>query len=165
MKNVLVYFMFTGLLVTGECRAQEAFRVMSYNVENFFDTQDNPERRDDDFLPSGIRAWTPGRYYQKLQRTAQTILAVGEWNPPALVGLCEVENDSVMVHLLRRTPLHNLFYEYVLTQGDDVRGINVALLYRRDLFRLLSKEEIRVPVIRYQQQQQKHPCEAPRTAQ
>lgn len=150
MKILFIHFMFIGLLVAGECRAQEAFRVMSYNVENFFDTQDNPEKLDDDFLPSGIRAWTPGRYYRKLQRTAQTILAVGEWNPPALVGLCEVENDSVMVHLLRRTPLHNLFYQYVITQGDDVRGINVALLYRRDLFRLLSKEEIRVPVIRYQ---------------
>ena len=78
MKNYNWIFILTGLLVAGECRAQEAFRVMSYNVENFFDTQDNPEKLDDDFLPSGIRAWTPGRYYRKLQRTAQTILAVGD---------------------------------------------------------------------------------------
>lgn len=151
MKSFLCMFSFLiGLLVSGECRAQEAFRVMSYNVENFFDTRDNPEKADDDFLVGGIRAWTPGRYYRKLQRTAQTIFAAGEWNPPALVGLCEVENDSVLIHLLHRTSLHTMLYQYCITQGDDVRGINVALLYRRDRFRFLSKEEIQVPVIRYQ---------------
>ncbi len=150
MNFFLFAVLLIGLLVPGPCRAQQTFRVMSYNVENFFDTKDNPEKEDDDFTPQGIRAWTPGRYHRKLQQTSQTIFAAGEWNPPALIGLCEVENDSVMFHLLHRTPLRHLLYRYCLTHGDDVRGINVALLYRRDLFRLLEEEAIRVPMGEHQ---------------
>ena len=146
MKIFFIHFMFIGLLVAGECRAQEAFRVMSYNVENFFDTQDNPEKLDDDFLPSGIRAWTPGRYYRKLQRTAQTILAVGEWNPPALVGLCEVENDSVLRDLTKYSALRELDYRYVMTHSSDVRGIDVALLYQRGLFKPIARQDIVIPM-------------------
>ncbi len=137
-------------LVHESLHSQDFFRVMSYNVENFFDTKDNPLKEDDDFLPYGIRGWTPKRYYLKLQRTAKVIFAAGEWSPPSLVGLCEVENDTVLEDLLHLTPLRNLFYQYCITDGDDVRGINLALLYRRDQFRFLSKEEIPVPVDKWQ---------------
>ena len=85
--------------------AQPGFRVMSYNVENLFDTEDNPDKNDNDFLPSGNHHWTRGRYYHKLQQIAKVISAAGEWDTPALIGLCEVENDSVLIHLLNRTPL------------------------------------------------------------
>ena len=58
---------------------------------------------------------------------ARVITAVGEWNPPALVGLCEVENDSVLRDLTRRSPLKELSYRYVMTSSPDLRGIDVAL--------------------------------------
>jgi hypothetical protein len=77
---------------------------MSYNVENLFDTQDDPEKDDTEFLPDGKRHWTESRYYHKLQQIAKVISAAGEWDTPALIGLCEIENDSVITHLLRRTP-------------------------------------------------------------
>ena len=51
--------------------AQPGFRVMSYNVENLFDTEDNPDKNDNDFLPSGNHHWTRGRYYHKLQQIAK----------------------------------------------------------------------------------------------
>ena len=73
---------------------------MSYNVENLFDTKDDPLTADNDFLPSGNRHWTSGRFYHKLQQLAKVITAAGEWSTPALIGLCEVENDSVLVRLL-----------------------------------------------------------------
>ena len=120
------------------------FQVMSYNVENCFDTADNPDVADEEFLPSGERYWTEGRYYRKLQHIAQVIQSAGGWNTPALVGLCEVENDSVMHHLLTRTSLRQLDYRYCITHGQDRRGINVALLYQRDQFRWLGSEEIEI---------------------
>ena len=120
------------------------FQVMSYNVENCFDTADNPDVADEEFLPSGERYWTEGRYSRKLQHIAQVIQSAGGWNTPALVGLCEVENDSVMHHLLTRTSLRQLDYRYCITHGQDRRGINVALLYQRDQFRWLGSEEIEI---------------------
>lgn len=138
------FLLFLTLVVATGCRpasAQQSFRVMSYNVENLFDTEDNPQTNDNDFLPSGNRRWTKGRYYRKLRQIAKVISAAGEWEMPALVGLCEVENDSVLQHLLRRTPLKQSFYHYCMTHGSDSRGINVALLYQPDRFGYAGHKE------------------------
>ena len=133
--------------------AQSSIRVMSYNVENLFDTVDNPEKEDDEFLPSGNRYWTPKRYYQKLNRIAQVITAVGEWESPAIIGLCEVENDSVLYHLTHRSLLRKQDYRYIITQSADPRGINVALLYQRDQFGYIGHEAIS---IRFSGKKHKH---------
>lgn len=124
---------------------QRLFRVISYNVENLFDTQDNPLAEDEEFLPQGQRHWTPKRYYHKLQQIAKVITAAGEWTEPALIGLCEVENDSVLYHLCHRTPLRTQGYRYVCSDTDDPRGIRVALLYQRDQFALEGEESLRIP--------------------
>lgn len=142
-KIIRVGFIFPFFCFLG--KAQTDFRVMSYNVENLFDTEDHPLLKDDEFTPAGNRFWTKGRYYRKLQHIAQVIQAAGEWNSVALVGLCEVENDSVIAHLLRRTPLYKLDYRYCITHGCDMRGINVALLYQRNQFRLLGTKEYEIP--------------------
>jgi len=73
---------------------------------------------------------------------------MGEDRAPELVGLCEVENDSCLRDLTRRSPLRTVGYRYVTTHGDDPRGIDVALLYRPEHFRLLSYAEHVVPVRR-----------------
>ena len=122
----------------------QEFRVMFYNVENLFDTYDDPDKNDDDFLPNGSMRWTPTRYYNHLRKTAQVISAIGEWGTPALCGLCEVENDTVLVHLLNRTPLREQRYNYCITTGNDLRGINNALIYQRDKFRYLGHSSERI---------------------
>lgn len=121
------------------------FRVMSWNVENLFDTHHDSLKNDEEFLPEALRHWNYTRYKKKLDDIARVIVAVGEWNPPALVGLCEVENDTVLRDLTRRSPLKNLDYRYVMTNSPDQRGIDVALLYQRDLFKLLSYRSISIP--------------------
>jgi endonuclease/exonuclease/phosphatase family metal-dependent hydrolase len=125
-------------------RHQE-FRVMFYNVENLFDTYDDPHKSDNEFLPNGTMRWTAGRYYRHLRKTAQVINAIGEWGTPAICGLCEVENDTVLVHLLNRTPLKEQHYSYCITTGNDIRGINNALLYQRDKFKYLGHSSERIP--------------------
>lgn len=124
------------------------FRVMSWNVENLFDTRHDSLKNDHEFLPDAIHHWNYSKYKKKLADIARVITAVGEWNPPALVGLCEVENDSVLRDLTRRSPLKELGYRYVMTDSPDLRGIDVALLYQRDLFKLLSSRSIPVPAFK-----------------
>lgn len=121
--------------------SQNAFRVMFYNVENLFDTNDNPDKEDDDWLPKGNQRWTNYRYWEKLKRISAVIDSVGEGYPPAIVGLCEVENDSVLFDLCNRSLLRKHKYRYVITDSKDDRGINVALLYQRDEFKLLKTQE------------------------
>lgn len=96
----------------------QSFQVMFYNVENLFDTADDPVTNDNEYLPDGVRKWTPKRYYERLRQTAKVITAVGKWDMPALVGLCEVENDTVLTHLLHRTPLKEHRYRYCITRGE-----------------------------------------------
>ncbi len=122
----------------------ELFRVMFYNVENLFDCDKDSLKRDDDYLPGGIRGWNYSRYTQKLGNIARVIAVAGEWEPPALVGLCEVENRRTMVDLTTRSPLKSLKYSFVHHESPDIRGIDVALLYQPDLFRPVYDEAIEV---------------------
>jgi endonuclease/exonuclease/phosphatase family metal-dependent hydrolase len=147
MNHAFLYLAALLLLFPDLCTGQVPFRVMSYNVENLFDTDDDPATDDNEFLPAGSRRWTQARYHRKLQQTAKVITAAGEWDTPALVALCEVENDSVLTHLLRRTPLRQQHYRYCLTHGSDTRGINVALLYQRDKFRHIGHRPIPIPFL------------------
>lgn len=140
-KILTITFFLLILFRVAPLPAQSGFRVMSYNVENLFDTRDDPEKEDNEYLPGGDRHWTHGRYYYKLQQIAKVISAAGEWDTPALVGLCEVENDSTLIHLLTRTPLKQQHYRYCITHGCDRRGINSALLYQRDKFGYIGHTE------------------------
>lgn len=119
-------------------RMQRHIRCMFYNVENLFDTVNDSLTNDEEFLPDGTRSWTASRYWEKLDHIFKTMLALGEWEPPGLVGLCEVENRSVLFDLVSRTPLRKLEYQIIHEESPDPRGIDVALLYRPDQFRPLS---------------------------
>ncbi len=110
------------------------FRVMFYNVENLFDTFDDPDKRDEEFLPNGDRYWTNRRFNDKLRRIFQVVIAVGEGKQPALIGLCEVENRYVLEMLLERTPLGRMGYKIIHKESPDRRGIDVALLYHEAQF-------------------------------
>lgn len=145
MTPRMALLLLCALLGVRAACGQRLFRVVSYNVENLFDTQDNPLADDEEFLPQGQRHWTPKRYNHKLQQLAKVITAAGEWTEPALIGLCEVENDSTLYHLCHRTPLRTQAYRYVCSDTDDPRGIRVALLYQRDQFALEGHESLRIP--------------------
>lgn len=107
---------------------------MFYNVENLFDTDDDSTTIDEEFLPKGDRFWTNKKFYLKLNRISQVIMAAGQGNLPTLIGLSEIENQKVLDLLIYKTPLGNLGYKIVHQESPDRRGIDVALLYRKDLF-------------------------------
>lgn len=127
--------------------ALTALVFMFWNVENAFDTFDDPLKNDDEFTPGAVRHWTWSRFEAKRDGLAQTIVAAGEvWGElPALVGLAEVENRLVVSQLVRKTMLDELGYGYVHRESPDERGIDVALLYRKDVFRVIAVDSLRIP--------------------
>lgn len=141
----LITILLVFLCLSAQVKAQESFRVMFWNVENLFDTKDEVGKNDDEYLPDAIRHWTYFRYRDKLNKLAKTIVASGDERVPDLVGLCEVENDSCLFDLTRRSSLREAGYRYVMTDSPDQRGIDVALLYQRGSFELLQHQSIRIP--------------------
>lgn len=107
-------------------------QIFAWNIENFFDTRDDPATADEAFTPGGEYRWTRRKFVAKRNLIAKTIIASGErfgGEMPALVGLFEVENDFVLKSLLEDTPLAKFRYRSVHRESPDPRGIDVALLY------------------------------------
>lgn len=121
------------------------FRIVSYNVENLFDCTPDTLHDDSEFSEEGLRHWTPSRYYHKREQIARTIANIGGWEGVAIVGLCEIENEQCVNDLCLQN-LRNLPYSYIHFDSPDARGIDVAMLYRTDLFALQQAYPIRVPV-------------------
>lgn len=118
------------------------------NCENLFDCQHDSLKNDTEFLPTAGRQWTPRRYWRKLDNIGRTIISSSSdtvtFQLPDLVALVEVENDTVLLDLTRRSLLRNAGYEYVMTSSPDERGLDVALLYQPFSFQLLHYHALRV---------------------
>lgn len=110
-----------------------------YNLENLYDTLDDPFKNDDDFTPEGQYKWTGERYRLKLEHLSKVINEMGaDMDPegPSILGFCEVENKSVLEDLVTTTKLKARNYQYILIEGPDARGVDPALIYRPDCFQL-----------------------------
>jgi endonuclease/exonuclease/phosphatase family metal-dependent hydrolase len=125
-------------------RGNKGIRVMFYNVENLFDTFNDSLTKDDEFLPDGVKAWTYRRYEEKLNNIYKVITAVGGWEMPEVIGFCEVENRLVLEDLIKKTPLRKNQYEIVHENSPDSRGIDVALIYRKDKFKYIEHKAMPV---------------------
>lgn len=142
---LILFFLCPYTLICGQEKKDTlTFRIASYNVENLFDCHHDSLKDDYEYLPEALRHWNYIKYKKKLDNIARVITTVGAWNPPALIGLCEVENDSVMRDLIRYSILREADYRYVMTNSSDIRGIDVALLYQRNLFKLISYQSLSI---------------------
>ncbi|MDA3819458.1 MAG: endonuclease [Candidatus Delongbacteria bacterium] len=150
MKKNLCLFLFCFLLsLTLSAQSDEETQehtgtIMFYNVENLFHPDDDPDKWDEEFTPKGDRYWTSYRYYKKLFQVYQVITAVGGWNAPDVVGLCEIENRQTLQDLINKTPLFNAGYEIIHYESPDGRGIDVGMLYKSTSFRPLKDYPIPV---------------------
>lgn len=143
MKRIL-FILFSILYFSFSYSQPVRNRVMFYNVENLFDPFNDSLTRDDEFTPDGARHWTWNKMEKKINGIFKVIMAVGEFDPPVIVGFCEVENGFVMHRLIKETPLSKFDYRMVHRESPDPRGIDVALIYRPDRFQLLEKDFFRV---------------------
>ncbi len=143
-------FLWIGILMLfwldtfAQHEGRSSMRVAFYNVENLFDTFNDTLTADDEFTPEGVRFWTYSRFIRKCQNIGKVLIALGEWDAPGIIGLCEVENRFVLTQLLRYSALGRLNYQIVHFDSPDSRGIDVGMLFRKDKFQLLHSEPIRI---------------------
>ena len=115
-------------------------RIVSYNVENLFDTKHDTLKNDSSFLPEGMHHWTYRRYQTKIDRIAQVLVNIGGWESVPLVGLCEVENARCLRNLCYK--LRRFHYKYVHYDSPDERGVDVALLYDSTRLSILNSRAL-----------------------
>jgi len=109
-----------------------------YNLENLFDTIDDPATLDDDFTPSGKNVWTSERYNRKIRNLSEVISRIGKKEtgmPPVVLGVAEVENRRVMEDLVGSEKLKPYGYGIIHFDSPDRRGIDVGLIYMRKFFK------------------------------
>lgn len=127
--------------------AQSSLVFVELNCENLFDCRHDSLKQDMEFAPDGTRRWNRTKYWRKLNHVGQTILSCSD-ELPDFVALVEVENDTVLHDLTRRSLLRNAGYDYLMTTSPDLRGIDVALLYQPSSFRPICYETIGIPLLK-----------------
>ncbi|MCJ8290653.1 MAG: endonuclease [Crocinitomicaceae bacterium] len=116
--------------------------IVFYNVENLFDTKNDPRTNDEDFTPHGYKQWDEERYETKLERITD---ALSEFQkPPLMIGLAEIENRAVLKDLIKEGDFKKTNYGIAHFDSPDRRGIDVALLYDQDAFTLINSSKLRV---------------------
>ncbi len=119
----------TNPVVQAQQESDYQVQIMFYNVENLFDTIDNPSTRDEEFTPDSKKKWGTERYQTKLDRLVQVIQSIDSAGDVAAIGLAEVENGDVLVDLVNHPQMLHGKWGIIHQQSPDFRGIDVALLF------------------------------------
>ncbi|TNE78765.1 MAG: hypothetical protein EP332_13395 [Bacteroidetes bacterium] len=137
-KQLIVFVLILGVLALFQqsCRVKQpvsnsvkdpsSFSLAFYNLENLFDTIDDPAINDEEFLPGSKKEWNSERYNHKLNRLAQVIDSL-QPGSNGILGVCEFENESVLSDLNKRL---NGAYQIYTVPSPDARGIDVGLLLK-----------------------------------
>jgi hypothetical protein len=131
MKNSL-FIAAVMLAFVAQISAQKTSRIAFYNVENLYDTINDPEVDDEEFLPQGKNKWTGERFEKKLNNLARVIDSLG--GGPSVLGMCEVENKYVLEQLIDNPRLKGKGFGIVHHNSPDKRGIDVSLIYKKEDF-------------------------------
>lgn len=144
---------FTTLSVFAQQRYKIGL-VGFYNLENLFDTIDDPKKNDAEFLPDGVKKWDSHKYMTKLNNMAYSISTIGTdskdrfYSPDgvAVLGLSEMENRQVLEDLVAQPYIKDRNYQIVHYDSPDRRGIDVALIYNPRYFKLINSKSYRLTV-------------------
>lgn len=124
-------------------QSKSPITVAFYNCENFFDTKDDPNKKDDEYLPEAATKWDETRYNNKIQHVAQVLdSTVAGPALPNLVGLVEIENNEVLQDLLSKSQFSTRSYGSLATDSPDERSIDCGLLYDKSVFTLVDFKEL-----------------------
>jgi len=136
--SLLIVLIFTITTVfSQEKKAYKVNTVAFYNLENLFDTENDPLTYDDDRTPDGKDHWTEEIYQDKLKNMAKVMAEIGaevSGSAPTIIGVCETENRKVLEDLVNQETLVEQDYGIIQFDSPDRRGIDVALLYKKKLF-------------------------------
>lgn len=137
---------FAGLIAFGF--AQKPHKVVFYNIENFFDTINDPEVLDDEFTPEGPKKWNSAKYNQKLGNIERVLFDIASIDKeyPAVIGLSEVENRTALEDIVATRKLAPANYRIVHFDSPEARGVDVAFFYRPDVFKIEGQHPVRTVI-------------------
>ena len=145
MKHSLLVLSFVLFLCApASAQGTKSYVIGFYNLENLFDIYDDPVKNDEEFLPEGKNKWSEAKYQKKLQNMAKVIRNMKEDNGlwHAVLGVSEIENRLVLEDLVTEPQIAEANYQIIHYDGPDRRGVDVALLYKPELFKYIESESI-----------------------
>lgn len=138
MRSIFLFFIvFTVNFFTF---SQNQRSIVFYNVENLFDTIDDPKKNDSEFLPASNNQWNSAKYFEKLNHINKVMDSIGN---PLIIGLVEIENAAVVRDIIKHSDKMKGKYGVVHYDSPDERGIDVALIYDSANLRLVESGFIR----------------------
>lgn len=144
MKGIYLSIILIFMSLSAYTQSDEVLRVAFWNLENFFDPYVDSTRTYNDYTEDGSQHWSLFRFYKKRNNTYKAILSLSEGKPLGIIGICEVENTFVTSMLFQDTPLKKHNYRCVHYEGEDRRGIDVAIVYSIDKLQLISSEVVKI---------------------
>lgn len=144
MNRILCLALMVLMLPVWNASAQKSYVIGFYNLENLFDTYHDEGKNDYEYLPDGANEWTDAKYAKKLSNMAKVIAEMkkdnGVWH--AVLGISEIENRHVVEDLVAEPAIADANFQIVHYDGPDRRGVDVGLLYRPEVFKLIASESI-----------------------
>jgi len=151
--NVLLVSLFVLILqiqpVTAQTKQYSIGVIGFYNLENLFDTINQPDVNDEEFTPDGTNLYTGQVYLDKLSKLEEVLSQIGtDLSPDGLsvFGVAEIENESVLIDLANQPKLKSRNYQVVHYNSPDLRGIDVALMYNPKYFKVTGSQSLNVPL-------------------
>jgi len=155
MRKILSLFLLVLISVSVAAQVKQKYKlivVAFYNLENYYDTVHNPAVNDMEFTPEGEKHYTSKIYWSKTKKLASVISKIGtDEQPatkdgPAIIGVAEIENDTVLNDLVHQPLLASRNYHFVHYDSRDPRGIDVALLYNPAYFKVEESKPLMVKI-------------------
>ncbi|MBP7167976.1 MAG: endonuclease/exonuclease/phosphatase family protein [Bacteroidia bacterium] len=155
MKNtalplLIAFFLFLNVDVRAQEKQYKVGIIGFYNLENLFDTINQPDVNDEEFTPNGSNLYTPQVYVDKLGKLEEVLSQIGtDMSPDGLsvFGVAEIENESVLIDLVNQPKLRNRNYKIVHYNSPDLRGIDVGLIYNPKYFKVTGSQSLNVPLM------------------
>lgn len=147
MKHVTTFLLLLlfSLLASAQKQQYKVAIVSFYNLENFYDTLDNPLVRDEEFLPTGLKNYNSSIYWNKVGKLATVVSQIGtdmNRDGAAILGVSEIENDTVLTDLVNHDLLKSRNYKIVHYDSRDARGVDVGLLYNPKYFTVEASDKL-----------------------
>lgn len=149
-RNIFVLSLVAAMVLSiGSASAQsKRYTALFYNVENLFDTIQDPTIYDTEFIPSGNKEWNSAKYNKKLDNLEKLFYSIAQQNKayPTVIGVSEVENRNVLEDIASLEKLLPANYQICHYDGPDARGVDVAFFYRPDQFKYEGSESIKAKI-------------------
>jgi predicted extracellular nuclease len=146
MKRIVyIAACFIALTCMSFTQREAKHKVVFYNLENFFDTINDPNVNDDEFTPQSPKKWNTEKYYKKLANIERVFFDIARLDKdfPIVIGVSEVENRNVLEDIVSTPKLTPARYRIVHFDSPERRGVDVAFLYRPDVFKLQGEKAVR----------------------